>query len=185
MAAFYQKSYWCNTCSKPFNCSFGKHKCNYKIVCFASKNRYCVLTTQIQCINCYTQCQNQWCLYRHTKICNGNKKCSKCNAYKTWNHVCNNEKCSFYCKTSVDFNNKCYIPKKLNSEEKKLDSFIFFDFESMNVNKHHVANLVIAEKVCKNCLDFQIRDCTKCENFHFYSNDDFLNGYLNKKTQSL
>ena len=71
--------------------------------------------------------------------------------------------------------------------ETKTEGFIFFDFESMNVDGLHVPNLIIAEKICFECIKkWNIFEKTfSCENNcgikSFKSNDEFCYWLLQQK----
>ena len=73
----------------------------------------------------------------------------------------------------VEEDHQCYI----KGEEIKLNKFrgyIFFDYETyLNESMCHVPNLILASRVCENCLDKKNTSCNVCKLFKFYTNDEF------------
>jgi len=72
--------------------------------------------------------------------------------------------------------------------ENSFAGYIFFDYETINIKGLHEPNLIIADKVCKNCMEsYNIRqpslkspECkADCGIVSFENNDQFC--YSNKK----
>ena len=57
----------------------------------------------------------------------------------------------------------------------KLSGYIFFDYECMHVNNKHEVNLVVAHRVCIECVNKNQCPKTMCKNYVFYNNNDFGN----------
>ena len=88
---------------------------------------------------------------------------------------------------AVDLDHKCYILTEQEKEERnkqkwkvKFHGYIFFDYEAyQDKDGNHVPNLIIARKICANCLDSKDR-CQSCLEIHkFYNNNDFCEWLLN------
>ena len=73
--------------------------------------------------------------------------------------------------------------EKTNRDHKKyvakFEGYIFFDYEAYRKDDGtHEPNLVIARKICKNCLDVDTR-CNSCQEIHkFWNNEDFCHWLL-------
>ena len=82
-------------------------------------------------------------------------KCEICNKFKTKIHKCNGRWC-LNCKTMVEMNHKCFILTEEERQTKKpmqkFSGYIFFDYECMNDNGEHIPNLIVADKICVECL---------------------------------
>ena len=79
------------------------------------------------------------------------------------------------CNKSVKIDHACYIKRvdELYYETTlELNGFIFYDYENMLINGKHVANLIIAEKVCNSCLEGQICN-SQCSMQNFQDNKSF------------
>lgn len=135
----------------------------------------------LKCKHCNSQCNNQTCLRMHEeKFCYKISYCYDCGNRKFRNHVCGSEQrwCHNCCK-SVKFSHKCYIQKQLGKPNKSekgskvpmFDGIITFDYECYQ-DQVHIPNLVIAEKMCSECLETDDR-CASCGIFKFDNNDDF------------
>ncbi|CAF1020766.1 unnamed protein product, partial [Brachionus calyciflorus] len=86
------------------------------------------------------------------------------------------------CSKSVDEDHRCFIKK---DKEKKIDKdfggFIFFDYEAYTVKGVHVPNLVMAKKICVNCIDAE-NECEYCQQkYTFYDNDVFCHWLFKHK----
>ncbi len=78
-------------------------------------------------------------------------------------HVCDGRWC-LNCSKAVNLDQKCCIltqeerdkikKRSVNGEIKnQTKGYIFFDYESMNVDGLHIPNLIIADKICFDCID--------------------------------
>jgi len=77
----------------------------------------------------------------------------------------------------VDITHQCYIlTEKERSKYKKneniLNGYIFFDYEAYQKENKHIANLIIAERVCSQCLN-NLECYSDCRVFKFYNNEEF------------
>jgi hypothetical protein len=89
------------------------------------------------------------------------------------NHVCGpDSKYCYNCRLEVSTAHRCYV-KCDNKKDKKFKGYIFFDYEARVNNGIHEPNLIIAKKVCDDCIDEAKNDCEKCCKKIFESNDDF------------
>ncbi|CAF0964145.1 unnamed protein product [Brachionus calyciflorus] len=142
MKSFYNRSYYCNYCKIAYQ-NAEKHKCRNK--CNSCNRSKCPIESLINCEKRNLQCYSEKCYNIHKeKTCINVKNCKDCNSFKGRNHVCNeNHKLSISC---------C----------------IFFEYEAYVENGVH--NLVIAKKVCIECLN-ENSNCQECEKkFVFYDN---------------
>jgi hypothetical protein len=176
LPAFYCKKYWCDKCMQSYN-KFNFHKCNN--VCPKCLDRHCTntytgLVLHCKSKRCLVMCFSESCFNGHIeKGCYEYEKCKVCGERSSRKgHKCDGKYCKF-CKEYVAKDHKCYIKKSNISSNKELfNSYIFFDYEAMSVNGDHIPNLVVAQKICKNCLQNEICE-EECGEFVFYNNDDF------------
>ena len=182
--AFYNKSYYCHDCKIPYqnrNDHFCSKSCIYcnRIDClkdFLSKNF---------CDYCKKKCNNQKCLQLHEyNNCKKVLNCDVCNFKKTKKHTCFDKKFCNNCNNIVDINHKCFIlteGEKIQ-KEKKFAGYIFFDYEAFQENNVHIANLVIADKTCFDCLE-EKKCKNNCKIYIFYSNKDFCDWLFSEANQ--
>jgi hypothetical protein len=103
--------------------------------------------------------------------------CEQCKLFKGKTHVCGGRFC-FNCKRMVEANHQCYIKtekerseQNKNKKERKLNGYIFFDYECQ-IEGFHVPNLIIADIQCINCVNEQA--CVdKCGIVKFNNNKEF------------
>jgi hypothetical protein len=179
MKRFMNKSYYCNFCKVGYD-KIGAHKC--EALCISCLRHNCIkeedlITDQndFKCEFCKMICRNLLCKSIHEeKICYIPHLCQKCNKINRKNHVCGmDSKWCRNCKKSVNYNHECYILKENHRNKEELDAnFIFFDYECYQLDGKHIPNLIIAEQVCKNCINNN--DCKiDCGIKKFYNNIDF------------
>jgi hypothetical protein len=81
----------------------------------------------------------------------------------------------------------CYILSgdELKKKDKKFAGFIFFDFECLeNENGTHEVNLAMAMKVCKKCIDAEVK-CEPCSRqYVFYSIEEFVDFMLEPENEN-
>ena len=179
LPAFFNKQHYCFECMKPYN-NFENHPCNE--ICKKCKNKLCKKIKSVQCDICKVLCQSEICLQFHLKnVCNKIAKCNFCGKFNTRFHNCNGQWCN-YCQSMDDKYHKCYIKTEDEKEKKEIpfEGYIFFDYEAMNINHRHEANLIIANKVCKFCLDDEQCQEKKCQNYIFKNNNDFCEWLFDK-----
>ena len=78
-------------------------------------------------------------------------------------------------------NHTCFILTEEERQTKKpmqkFSGYIFFDYECMNDNGEHIPNLIVADKICVECLKtWQVQNehcANKCGLKTFQNNDDF------------
>jgi hypothetical protein len=132
-------------------------------------------------MNCNIKANSERCLQRHHDIiCNKRIKCDKCNFLKTRLHVCLNEKYCVKCKKVVDVEHKCFIPAD-TTKDKPFEGYIFFDYEAFQENNVHVPNLIIAKKVCKNCIDKNEMCQVDCKTICVDNNNSFCTWLFQQK----
>ena len=184
MAAFLNRNYYCNYCKIAFNTP-GNHSCG--MVCRMCGRPDCDYLGQHKCAHCEEPCNNEICLRIHQeKLCYKITTCQICSQKKHRKHVCGAaQRWCFNCKKGVDWDHRCYmlkdkhypnkkevVKKKNESEEEQpFAGIITFDYECYQ-DEVHIPNLVIAEKICKDCLDSDDR-CDKCGVVVFHNNLDF------------
>ena len=120
-------------------------------------------------------------------MCKALRTCQICNGIKSKLHVCLNQKFCGNCKKGVNYDHKCCILTEDEKTKKKLDDvlngYIFFDYEAYQVDGVHVANLVIAEKVCNDCINNL--ECQRHCGVHiFYDNCSFCDWVFDKQNQN-
>ena len=119
-------------------------------------------------------------------------------------HICEGRWC-YNCQKAVDMFHQCFIltenerndmkdeKKKSQTDKQDLEEFrvvdierdktdkfagyIFFDYECIVGCSDHVPNLIIAEKVCNDCLH-QDTCMAGCKIFSFHNNDEFCEWLL-------
>ena len=182
MKVFLRKVYFCPQCKVGYN-QLGKHKCAitctscFRVDCFS-----CDVDMQSTCGYCKKRCFNDVCerIHRET-FCSKVAFCSKCDKRKFKNHVCEDEKFCTNCKKAVPLDHKCYIltenERQAASKNRSIDKFngyIFFDYEAyQDENGEHVPNLIIAKRICKDCLEHDTL-CHDCQQLHiFHNNNEF------------
>ena len=180
MTSFLNKSYFCDRCKIGFN-QLGTHKC--ELTCNSCCRVKCPKSDYTtNCDYCKKVCFNEVCERIHNEtFCSRVAYCKKCDKRKFSNHVCDDEKYCNNCKKAVELTHKCYIFTEQEKQEKskkrweeKFYGYIFFDYETYTDNNGiHVPNLIIAKRVCVNCLDLD-KLCQECDQiFKFFDNDSF------------
>ena len=109
----------------------------------------------------FSFCNDKKCLDLHqSKICKKSIICDKCSKSKSRNHICENQKFCKNCLMGVYYDHKCYILTESEKECRKkfdplesLKGYIFYDYEACQIDGIHVPNLVVAEKICFNCIN--------------------------------
>ena len=184
IAAFYECNRYCHACKHQYSKN-GWHKCPAvcklceRIICVEDKNN----DQRFNCSVCKKKCLNIKCKNRHEEyVCSLKKLCEVCGRVKLNPHVCGDDsKWCGNCKESVPLDHKCYILtedqvalRDVNKAEEKFDGFIFFDYETyLNDEKIHIPNLIMAKKICVNCID-RTEECNECiKMFCFTENNEF------------
>jgi hypothetical protein len=120
-----------------------------------------------------------YCLQRHLDlICNKRVPCLICHNLIGKVHICLNQKYCQKCKLVVDRDHLCYI-KPIPEKMKKFKGFIFFDYEALVENGVHVPNLIVAHKVCVDCLDKTEMCKENCEKICVDNNNTFCTWLFN------
>ena len=182
MKAFRNCSYFCDFCKKGYS-YVGNHNCCH--LCISCKRHNCKNEEIEVCRQCGQKTFNKTCKRIHSdKICPKSQICNKCYEKKNFYHVCGErEKWCGNCRMSVDLEHKCFIQNefKKKQKEKKMEGYIFFDYEAYaNKDGIHVPNLIIAQVICKKCVDFEER-CERCVKKVFYNNDEFCSWLFKQK----
>ncbi len=194
ICSFFGSNYYCHFCKKPYK-QIGRHQCPN--ICRLCHIQTCQIdkTKIFKCQFCNKTCQNAVCQkYHESQFCYVNNICKECGFYisKHHKHVCTNQKYCSNCKIVVDLQHKCYI---LTESEKKVCRFkkssrglIFFDYETYQLEcehtheKRHVTSLVIAEKVCEDCLN-NVSCLSDCGVYKFYDNNNFNEWLFSPKNE--
>lgn len=189
MKVYTNKKYYCNKCKIGYN-KIGLHNCKH--LCLYCKRSNCIIEIKVKCSFCQLNCLNKQCLKIHQSlICSKAKICDVCKERKNYYHVCGNDsKWCGNCKKSVDIEHKCFIQTESQKNQStksqsniKFNGYIFFDYEAyIDMNGYHIPNLVMCQKVCKNCLDKDYFCSQICEKKFFMITIRFVAGYLVKKT---
>ncbi|KAK3106383.1 hypothetical protein FSP39_018856 [Pinctada imbricata] len=152
ITGFFSRSYFCQTCLKPYT-NLDRHLCER--LCSVCKESHCTESnTPVSCLSCKMECRSKECYDRHkmkpsekeerisrqtidVSECKKYWKCTACcNVVKRLDrditkvpHICGEWTCQ-NCKKLVHEPHQCYMralsPSKENSRQRKL---IFFDFE--------------------------------------------------------
>ncbi len=158
LKAFLGYSYVCEYCFQGFK-DRSLHYC--KFTCNVCDTNQCYTHPKkwLQCVDCARYCRSDVCYEMHKQPqsdgvksrCDLVKYCDKCcSQYRTkWNgdkrltHVCAPSKCPHCSAVLVDEEeHTCYIqPLKPGVHDEK---YIYYDFETMHENGHHIANYVCA-----------------------------------------
>ena len=172
LPSFYGNSNYCFQCMKPYD-TFVNHPCNN--VCKKCRVKSCVRSLEMKkCDSCLVTCNSTICYLDHLKnVCNKIKKCEKCGAFNTFKHNCGQSWCKF-CKVNVDNDHKCYILKNRKEKQIEFGGYIFFDYECMQVDDNQIPNLIVASRLCNQCLcHSDICDKSECKTFVFKTNEAF------------
>ncbi len=96
-------------------------------------------------------------------------------------HKCSVGRWCKNCKRNVEMNHVCFIlteqersDQVKSKNKRKFNGYIYFDFECMATANGHVPNLVIADKVCIECVDIwpSKKQCSNgCGIYSFKNND--------------
>ena len=183
--AFYNLAYYCHDCKVAYQ-KRTEHIC-YKscVYCYrlgCEKDIY----SKSYCSYCKIKCNNDKCLRLHEyKTCKEIAICKVCNCKKTKKHTCFDQKYCTFCHNVVDIEHKCFIltEEERCKKDKKFAGYIFFDYEAFQENNVHIANLVIAEKICSHCLDEKVCK-SNCRQFEFNSSEDFCEWLFSKSNEN-
>lgn len=191
--SFFKVKFFCEPCQKIYYHS-GDHKCEF--TCKACGQYGCEEFDVQQC-KCKIETRNKTCKQRHLESrCFKKKICNKCNTLRAnKSHVCVNQKYCNNCKKSVDYSHTCFIltqdqidERDVNKRKRDFLGFIFWDSEAYSDTKtgHHIVNLVMAQRICKSCID-KDKKCEFCDQKLIYTNisdfvdfmlSDSCNGYI-------
>jgi len=187
LPAFFNEKKFCFICFQAYQNDFF-HKCIK--VCKLCERKTCKEEVIKKCDNCKNRCLNDLCLLiLQEKVCPKYVKCPTCGRNQGKIHVCEGRWC-LNCSKSVNMEHKCFIltqEERDKSKKRTVDGeiknqtkgYIFFDYESMNVDGLHIPNLIIADKMCFDCIDRwkvnEMRESgeSNCGIFNFNNNDDF------------
>lgn len=164
LTAVFASSYFCSYCAKPYTTKFEHKKCPFKCNrCLASPP--CEGGVQIKCLDCNRIFLNANCFDNHIKsyVCLKIRICNQCTIQYTFDkkkpHVCGTKFCNT-CKKIMPVRHECFIPiGKPKSHNRKLELFIFFDFECCQstyfsrdeTKRVHIPNLCVSHQVCGVC----------------------------------
>ena len=209
MPGFFNRSYFCHMCRKPYN-SMVDHLCDS--MCKMCRGFECSFVDPRSCVDCKRMFKSQACYDRHKEplgngesVCQQVKKCVKCGnsmrIHRLANHLCGKTKCRT-CKEFVDDDGKdthyCYMkkPEESETEESGYDQLMFFDFECRQEDGIHEPNLCIVHNEMgvewifrgentnlEFCKWLFVKDHENCvfvaHNFQGYDGY-FIQNYLNK-----
>jgi len=186
ITGFLSRSYFCTKCKV---CYDGPKKHTCVSYCKTCESENCFSEGDFSCLKCFQICRNLDCFNRHIAIpergedeeecilegledknlCNSFFQCKKCKiTYRKKeekDHICGERKCS-NCAKKVKGPHLCYMrsvpPSKTNG------SFIFFDFETITVDRQECSDgyknkpkpdCILCKKAGSECLT-----CSKCLN---------------------
>ena len=182
---FYNRSYFCPVCLVAYN-NLRNHKC--KNLCTLCNRYNCEYVSnkfsdgkylKLKCEACDKICHNDVCLNLHlNEFCKIINKCDTCKKTLSakMTHVCIDQKYCRNCQTGVELDHTCYIltEDEKDVRENKLGGYIWFDYETYQVDDIHIANLVVAEKACIKCINNK-KCISDCDRYKFHNNQDFCN----------
>lgn len=188
MKRFLRYGYYCHHCKIGYS-NKGYHTCaNICGMCHIHTCENDLSENSLSCKFCKKKCHSLLCKREHeTKYCYIVNKCNICGNIKNSvknNHVCLNEKWCKNCKMVVAIDHTCYIltDAERTKQKKKLRGLIFFDYETYQFENKHYACLVIAERMCLDCLNKN--SChDECSLFQFDNNHSFCNWLFDKKNK--
>ena len=177
MPAFVERHYYCHTCNAGYN-NLGGHVCKNGCDHCRGSNA-CHFVEWKGCNACNRSFKSDACYQKHlaSRVCSTLKACSLCfqlyHVYKE--HICDMVYCKV-CKEPQPVGHLCYMKPlkpcggigdaedvgeeldgepvaKKRKKKKKVQRYIFYDFEAMLVEKRHVPNLCVAHRVCADCIE--------------------------------
>ena len=198
MRAFVNQHNYCNYCKVGY-AHIGNHICEF--MCQVCLRTNCYFEEKLICKACGIKTESKLCLRIHEEqVCNFSNLCMKCGERKSSNHVCigNNKWCT-NCKKVVVLSHKCFIltdnekkalfKRKNNTENeeneetnKKFEGYIFFEYETyLDDQNQHIPNLIMAQTICKECLESDELCDDDVVRYSFNNNNDFCNWLFKKK----
>lgn len=185
---FFKCKYFCEICKVKYN-NIRDHYCKAK--CNFCNREKCKILEMITCDSCNTECNSPNCLKFHSLyMCRVENNCKNCNTFKKKIHVCSDkqEKYCRNCKLVVKIDHRCFIltEDEKVKHDKKDDGYsglIWFDYEAYQFEDKHIANLIVADKLCKNCLN-NLSCTSKCGLHTFYNNTSFCEWLFSKAHQN-
>ena len=172
---FHGYPYFCESCLVPYAQS-NIHSCDLK--CTVCRRPKCDKAENPKvCTDCNKLCRSQECFDAHKQIRRRGKKvydppCElewKCLTFKKIHnvedrkrdeHVCGEWKCND-CSRYVVGDHRCYL--RCQGPQENINKFIFFDFECTQESGEHIPNLVVAQSVCVNCINDELKPDSVCE----------------------
>jgi hypothetical protein len=106
-----------------------------------------------------------------SKVCPKYIECLTCGRNQGKIHVCEGRRC-LNCSKSVEMEHKCFILTREEREKSKkriknhIKGYIFFDYESMNVDGLHIPDLIITNNIRGVTTTEQV-DCRQIETSSF------------------
>jgi hypothetical protein len=186
MCAYLNRSYYCNYCMSGYS-GVNEHSCQN--MCSCCKSFECVEydfifeeKNKLKCNKCNIIAKSPLCIQRHYDlICDKRKICEKCNHFKNRIHVCFDEHYCVKCKEVVSNDHRCYFPTTVK-QDPDFEGLIVFDYEAIQENGIHVPNLIIAEKICKECYENELdKNCKTCTKICVDNNDVFCSWLFSQK----
>ena len=186
MPAFVERHYYCDNCHIGYN-NLARHVCKHGCKCCRAQTE-CAFEKWIPCSFCRRFFVSQTCHNNHLKsgVCAVVQACPECGkVYHSYEkHVCGQVYCKV-CKDHQPLEHLCYMkpltPRGIEveddneeEEEEEVQSgatakkvqglpYIFYDFECMLVDKRHVPNLCVVQKVCTLCMDKPMVETCACK----------------------
>ncbi len=146
-------------------------------ICKLCERKTCKEELIKKCYNCKNRCLNDLCLLIHQeKVCPKYIECLTCGRNQVKIPVCEGRWC-LNCSKSVNMEHKCFILTQEERDKSKkrtvageiknqIKVYIFFDYESMNVDGLHIPNLIIADNIRGVTTTAQV-DCRQIETSSF------------------
>jgi hypothetical protein len=152
MATYLTVDRYCNYCNVGSNDT--KHFCQETCKCCMTQICRGQENENLKCLNCKVIAKDAHCLQRHRDlICKHRITCKVCTHYITKKHICLGQKYCQKCREIVPDKHLCYMKPDKKKIEAKFNGLIFFDYEAIDEKSIHVPNLIIAHKVCLECIN--------------------------------
>ena len=170
---FVNRSYFCHKCLKGFH-SRDKHVCEE--FCRTCRRTKCPRGKTTVCDDCNIECRSTDCFDHHKKCktiqkkeipapCDIYYKCKTCKTVlQTAKRSKNDHRCwEFKCGSCDEYyvgEHLCYL--RIRDPKDRPCKYVFFDFECTQESGVHVPNFVVAQTVCRVCLDEPCTLDAKC-----------------------
>lgn len=199
MPGLTEKQYYCDYCDVGYS-HIEDHRVKCPYLCsFCLGDTPCISDgSSIVCSDCKGYFKSKICYQRHlesysknseTSVCSLMDRCSHCQKWMSKKllpyHKCGDGKWCKICREMVEKDHQCFVQVKptLKERGKKLQMYIYFDFECTQENGTHVPNLCVAHRVCQYCDHLKVdQPCSHCEHLgprrHLFRGSETLKQFM-------